>query len=157
LIYEHLRRRRSFRDEAKIRLADNQIWTLPGPPKPTEAESLGSEYNGLIQALIESEEYSETRKAELVLVTFLLNHNYSLNPADFEDLLVYDPVSRASITAWFAFHRIAEEHVRSFLDARGTGRGGGEPLAARGRFSRVGLALRSLLHSRKWSLHSPAS
>ncbi len=157
MIYEHLRRRPSFRDEAKIRLADDQIWTLPGPPKPPEAKSLGSEYDGLIQALIESEDHSETRKAELVLVMFLLNHNYSLNPADFEDLLVYDPASRASITAWLAFHRIAEEHVRSFLDARGAGRDGGDRLTAPGRFSRLGAGLRSFLISRRWSLDSQAS
>ena len=121
LVHEHLSRRPSFRDGVKVRLADDQMWVLPAPPGPSESAELlfGIEYLGLIDAVMEVQESSELRVAELALAIFLLGVNYSLPPSAFERLLDFTPDSSKTAVAESAFHQIATEHVSSLLDASG--------------------------------------
>ena len=119
LAHEHLSRRPSFRDGVKVRLADEQMWVLPAPPIPSESADVlfGTEYLDLIHAVMDEQESSERRLAELALVIFLLGVNYSLSPSAFERLLEFSPDSSKSVAAESAFHQIATEHVHSSLDA----------------------------------------
>src|SRR5437773_1040820 len=93
LLDELSSRRSSFRPGSPIRLADGQTWTLPAPPKAKEwmAAPFDAEYTGLIQAIMEAEDASEQRLAELAFAIFLLGHNYQLSPADYERLLGSSP------------------------------------------------------------------
>ena len=121
LAQERLSRRPSFREGVKIRLADNQIWTLPAPPKQSEAEaaSFGTEYTDIIQALMDVTDGSDQCHGELALAIYLLGYNYCLTPPDYESLLGFTSESPDATAAQSAFHRIAQEHLHSFLDASG--------------------------------------
>ena len=106
-------RRSSFRSGSPIQLSDGQTWIVPSPPEESErnAAPFKTDYTDLIQAIIEAEGGSEQCLAELAFAIFLLDHNYSLSPADYQRLL--DP----GTSDWqFAFHEIAQEHMHVFLD-----------------------------------------
>jgi hypothetical protein len=139
LVQERQSRRTSFRDGVKIRLADDQLWTLPAPPKTSELEaaSFGSDYTGIIQAIMDVNDSAEQRLAELALVIFLLEHNYCLSPLDYQCLLGFTSESPESTAAQLAFHRIAQEHIRSFLDASGVSWDSREVAPTMGRLSRL--------------------
>ena len=118
-VNELLSRRPSFRDGVRIRLADGEMWVFPAPPKPVESKSVlfGTEYMGLIQAIMEAEERSEQCLAELAFAIYLLKCNYSLTSADFEYLLGFSPESSESADSQVAFHLIAQEHLHAVLEA----------------------------------------
>ena len=139
LVQERLSRRPSFRDGVKIRLADNQIWTLPAPPKQSEAEaaSFGTEYIDIIQAFMDVNDDSERCRGELALAIYLLGYNYCLTPPDYESLLGFTSESPDATAAQSAFHRIAQEHIHSFLDASGISWNRTEVAPTTGRFSRL--------------------
>jgi hypothetical protein len=139
LAHERLNRCPSFRDGVDIRLADGQFWTLPAPPKTSESryESFGTEYTDIIHALMEVNDRSEQRLAELALAIFLLGLNYSLSPSDYECLLGFSPESPELTTVQLTFHRIAQDHLHSFLDASGVSWDSTQVAPAPGRLSRV--------------------
>ena len=121
LVQERLSRRPAFRDGMQIRLADDQTWTFPAPPKASESAEapFGTDYRGIIQAIMDASDHSEEGFAELALAIYLLGCNYCLSPPDYERLLGFASGSPESTAAQFAFHRIAQEHIHSFLDASG--------------------------------------
>jgi hypothetical protein len=139
LAHERLSRLPSFRDGVNIRLADDQFWTLPAPPKHSESryDSFGTEYTDIIHALMEVNDRSEQRLAELALAIFLLGLNYSLSPSDYECLLGFSPESPELTAAQLTFHRIAQDHLHSFLDASGVSWDSTQVAPAPGRLSRV--------------------
>ena len=139
LVHERLSRRPSFRDGVKIRLADDQIWTLPAPPKPSESDIavFGNEYVDIIQAIMEVNDRSEQRLAELAFALFLLGFNYCLSPPDYECLLGFPPDSLELTAAQYTFHRIAQEHLHSFLDASGVSWDTMQDAPTLGRLSRL--------------------
>ena len=94
---------------------------LARAPKPWEPESgpFGTKYSGLIQAIVEAEDSSGQSLAELAFTIFLLNYNYCLSPSDYDCLLGFTSESAESIAARIAFHRIAQEHLQSFVNSRG--------------------------------------
>jgi hypothetical protein len=139
LAHERLNRRPSFRDGVNIRLADGQFWTLPAPQKPSESryESFGTEYTDIIHALMEVNDRSEQRLGELALAIFLLGLNYSLSPSDYECLLGFSPESPELTAVQLTFHRIAQDHLHSFLDASGVSWDSTQVAPAPGRLSRL--------------------
>jgi hypothetical protein len=156
LIDEASIRRPGFRQERRIRLADGQMWTLPAPPRASERESppFGSEYTDLVQAIMEAEDGSEQRLAELAFAIFLLGHNYSLSPSDYSQLLGFPPES-SELTDWqVAFHHIAQEHLHPFLDTARFPLETGPVLPRPGRFARLLAWLRNRLPFRWWSVDS---
>jgi hypothetical protein len=136
---ERLNRRPSFRDGVKVRLADDQIWIFPAPPKPSESEAapFGADYTDIIQAIMDVDSISEQRLGELALAIYLLGYNYCLSPLDYECLLGFTSESPESTAAQSAFHRIAQEHLSSFLDASGVSWDIKEVAPIRGRISRL--------------------
>jgi hypothetical protein len=107
-------RRASFRSGREIQLADGQKWTIPDPPRKSEAPapSLGTAYTDIIQAILEAQDGSEQLRSELAFAIYLLEQNYHLSPADYRALLA----SRGSSDWQPSFHQIAEEHLHAFLD-----------------------------------------
>ena len=149
-------RRPMFRNGVTIRLADDQLWTFPAPPKHSESEyaTFGPEYVGLIKATMEAYDSSELRLAELALVIFLLGHNYSLSPADYQHLLGFAPESLESTASQLAFHDVAQQHIQSFLETFGTSWKTGQVVPKRGRVSRLVAWLRNHSPSFWWSFDS---
>jgi hypothetical protein len=116
-------RQSSFRQGKPIQLADGQTWILPAPPKGAErtaAESFGTDYEGIIQAILEAEDKSEQCRAELALAILLLGRNYRLSPADYEQLLCSTAQSPDSRDWQLVFHHFAQDHLDAFLDASST-------------------------------------
>ena len=155
-MHERLSRRPSFRDGVKIRLADDQIWILPAPPKPSESESasFGTEYMGLLHAIHEAEDRSEQRLAELALAIFLLGYNYCLSPSDYEYLLGFTPEPPEPTASQLAFHHIAQEHLHSCLDACRGSWDSTPVVPTPGRISRFLAWLRNHLPFVSWSVNS---
>lgn len=121
LLDEFLTRQPSFRQGRRICLADGQTWVLPSPPDGSEwkAPPFGAEYQELIQAMLEAEDDSERRLAELAFAILLLGHNYQLSPADYERLLGFAPESPESSDWQVTLHQIAQDHLQAFLDHSG--------------------------------------
>jgi len=129
---------------------------LPAPPKGSEwnAVPFGPEYVGIIRAILDAEDGSEQRLAELAFAIHLLAHNYRLTPADYECLLGSTPVSADSRDWQLTFHQIAQDHLRSFIDISEHPCENGRPLDSQGRFSRLLAWLRNHLLSRWVSLEA---
>jgi hypothetical protein len=113
---EVVKRRTSFSDGMKIRLADGQLWTFPAPTNVPDSEiaSFGSEYPGLIQAIMEAESDSGRGLAELSFAIFLLGYNYCLSSADYVQLLSFAPGSQELNNWQSAFRSVADEHLHCF-------------------------------------------
>ncbi len=149
MLDEFSRRQSSFRQGRQIRLADGQIWVVPAPPEGSEwkAVPFGANYTDVIRALVDAEDSSEQRLAELAFAILLLGHNYRLSPADYERLLGSTADSPDSRDWQFAFHQIALEHIHSFLSISGVASENGSLLDKQGRFSRLVAWLRNHLPS----------
>jgi hypothetical protein len=104
-----------------------------------------AEYSDLIRGILEAEDRSEERLAELAFAIFLLGHNYRLSPADYERLLGSAPTSLDSRDWQLAFHRIAQEHVYSFLERSKVSAATTPLLERRGWVSRLSAWLRNHL------------
>jgi hypothetical protein len=143
-------RRSGFRAGGRIRLADGRTWTLPAPATPAEPNSppFGAEYADLIEAIMDAEDGSQQRRAELALAIFLLGHNYALSPADFTRLLGFRPDSPESTEWRLAFHQFAHEHVHAFLSTAGPALDERNLLSTTSRFSRFLAWLRHRLLAR---------
>jgi len=156
LLAEFPSRQPSFRHGRQIQLADGQTWVFPAPPKGSEwkAVPFGAEYTDIIQAILEAEDSSEQRLAELAFAILLLGHNYRLLPGEYERLLGSTPESPDSSDWQIAFHHIAQDHLRSFLDMSGVTSENEPLLDAQGRLSRLLAWLRNHLPPRWFSFDS---
>ena len=156
MLDEFSSRQSSFRQGRQIQLGDGQTWILPAPPKGSEwkAPPFGAQYTDLIQAILEAEDSSEQRLAELAFAILLLGHNYRLSPADYERLLGSTPECPDSRDWQRAFHHIAQDHLHSFLDISGVSSENRPILDTQGRSSRLLAWLRNHLPSRWFSLDS---
>jgi hypothetical protein len=156
LLDESSCRKTAFRQGRQIELADGQTWMLPAPPQGSEWNSVpfGPEYLDIIRAILEAEDDSEQRLAELSFAIYLLAHNYRLLPQDYERLLGSSPVSTDSRDWPRAFHQIAQDHVHSFIGVSGASCENGRLADTQGRFSRVLAWIRNHLHYRWFSLES---
>jgi len=153
LLDELSSRQSSFRQGTRIQLADGNTWEIPAPPKGPEwnAPPFGAEYTDLIQAILEAEDGSEHRLAELAFAILLLGHNYRLSPADYERLLGSTAEYSDSRDWQLTFHHITQDHLQSFLDVSGVSSETGPSLHGEGRFSRLAAFLRDHLPSRWFS------
>jgi hypothetical protein len=117
---ELLSRRPEFRPGSQIRLADGQLWTFPAPG---DGERLGleneSEYRGLIRVILESEDTSDWRMAELALAIHLLQSNYRLDPPELSHLLTFPSGSSELMQSQRDFEALAVAHIRFVLEAQG--------------------------------------
>ena len=106
-------RRSRFQPGIPICLANGQEWTFPAPAVDSEFafESAGAEYLGLIRAIMEAEDQSERRLAELALALFLIGLNYQLSSTDLANLFTFQPRSRELDDSQHAFESLARDHV----------------------------------------------
>jgi hypothetical protein len=144
LLDEFSSRRSSFRHGRHIQLADGQTWVIPAPPEGSEWKDVPfeAEYTDVIQTILEAEDSSEQRLAELAFAILLLGHNYRLSSEDYECLLGPTPESHDSTDWQLAFHQFAQDHIHSFLDnARASSET--KPLDRQTRFSRLSAWLRN--------------
>jgi hypothetical protein len=108
----------------------------------------------LIRAILEAEDRSEHRLAEIALAILLLSHNYRLAPADFEQLLGAPPDTSQS-GAWpHAFEDVANDHIQSFLNVSGISPRQGPVLEPHARSSRVLAWVRNHWPTRWFSFES---
>ena len=86
-------RRSRFQPGTPICLANGQEWTFPAPTADSEfaVEAAETEYLGLIHAIMEAEDQSDRRRAELALVIFLIGLNYQLSSTDLANLFTFQP------------------------------------------------------------------
>jgi hypothetical protein len=119
---DQLRGRRSdFHTGKGIRLADGQVWTFPAPAEQGSSSSgpaFGPDYFELIRAILEAEDSSEGRLAELALAMFLLGHKHPLASAEYQRLFMFEPNSPELADSQSAFHDLARDHVE-YLVATG--------------------------------------
>jgi hypothetical protein len=108
-------RRSRFQPGTSIRLANDQEWIFPAPTAGSRFafELEGAEYLGVIQAVLEAEDQSERRLAELALAIFLIGLNYQLSSTDLVDLLTFQPRSLRLADSQRAFELLAREHIFS--------------------------------------------
>jgi hypothetical protein len=116
MVDELLSRRSSFRPGQRIRLADGQGWTFPLPIQEwsDKAHSDREEYYGLIRSIIEAEDDSERRLAELAFAIFLLSQNYRLSPLDYQQLLDFGSETSESIAWRTSLRQLSEAHTHCF-------------------------------------------
>jgi hypothetical protein len=116
MVDELLSRRSPFRPGRKIRLADGQLWTLPvpGPEWSDKAHSNRHEYHGLICAIAQADDDAERCLAELAFAILLLDQNYCLTPADYQQLLEFPAKSRESAAWEIALGHLILEHLHVF-------------------------------------------
>ena len=117
----------------------------------------GAEYSNLIRAILEAEDDAERNLAELAFAILLLAHNYRLSPPDYESLLGSNSEfagGRSGRNWQETFHRIAQDHVDSYLDFPEAASVDQPLLDALGRVDRLSAWLRNRLPSRWFSLES---
>lgn len=115
MVDEPSTRRSRFQPGTPIRLANDQEWTFPAPTAHSEfaVESAEAEYLGLIHALLEAEDRSERRLAELALAIFLIGLNYQLSSSDLASLFTFQPRSQELADSQHAFEALASDHILS--------------------------------------------
>lgn len=119
---EHALRRTDFHSGFAIPLADGQVWTLPmspldpaaGRPRPDNGPGQ-SGYWSTLRAVAEADD-EERPLAELVLVIYLLNRNYQLRPADYQEILDAPEGHPDHERLRVAFARVADHHLRRWRD-----------------------------------------
>jgi hypothetical protein len=158
VVDEQMSRRSGFHPGKGIRLADQQVWAFPAPVDgwSFSVEAAGGEYLDLIRVILEAEDSSELRMAELALAIFLLGQNYHLTAEDYQRLLTFEPDSSELADAQAAFRDLARAHV-DYLIATGVisvpvspapgGHGGGG-------LARLLTRIRSYRPIRRWLLIS---
>ena len=87
-------------------------------------EAAETEYLGLIHAIMEAEDQSDRRRAELALVIFLIGLNYQLSSTVLANLFTFQPRSRELTNSQQAFESLARDHILSLVE------GGKLPLQA---------------------------
>jgi hypothetical protein len=137
MLYEQTRRRPSFVEGARIRLADGQTWSLPDHPPYREDE----EHIALLRAIGESEDDSERARGELALAILLLSHNYDLSPADYQTILDYPAGDPELVEVQRTLHAVATKQSRA-LRRMAESDAQGRPPAARPTHWSLGSLLR---------------
>lgn len=106
------RRRPTFWGGRGIRLANGEVWNLPGPEAAFRSNEGRTSYPALARAICEADGESDRGLAELALAIFLLNLNYDLSSADLQELLAFEPGSDA-LRGWReALREMAASHVK---------------------------------------------
>ena len=110
-------RRSSIQAGNLISLANDQEWTFPAPTTDSEFafESAGAEYPGLIRAMMEAEDQSERRLAELALAIFLIGLNYQLSSTELANLFTFQPRSQELADSQHAFESLTRDHIHSLV------------------------------------------
>src|SRR4051794_40414025 len=93
-------RRPDFLPGTQVRLGGGQEWTLPDPPArpavnasgPADpwrggCDSIGTDYEATVAAILDAEDEAGRLLAELALAICLLGRNYTLTPADYREIL----------------------------------------------------------------------
>ncbi len=135
VVDESICRRLRFRTGTPITLADHQVWTFPAPTADLESASVAAEgeYLGLIHAILDSEDQSERRLAELALAIFLVSLNYQLSSGQLAELFSFGLRSPELVESQRAFRTArARSHpgAREARRARCNGTGSRPGLAA---------------------------
>lgn len=110
MVDERAARRSTFADGTGVRMANGQVWVLPG----RLADADDPEYDACLLAVVEAEDRTELLRAELALTILLLSRNYHLKPGDFQDLLGFAPDDPALGEMQDAVHEVAIEHAQRF-------------------------------------------
>lgn len=106
MLDEPSKRRANFGEDAKLRLADGQEWSLAVPP----TDVLASEaFHALIVGMREAESRSDQLRAEFALSIDLLTRNYDLSSADLQILYGFTRNSPELAEFQSAMHKIAAE------------------------------------------------
>jgi hypothetical protein len=110
-------RRSRFQPGTPICLANGQEWTFPAPTADSEfaVEAAETEYLGLIHAIMEAEDQSDRRRAELALAIFLIGLNYQLSSTELANLFTFQPRSRELADSQHAFESLARDHILSLV------------------------------------------
>ena len=110
-------RRSSIQAGNLISLANDQEWTFPAPTADSEfaVEAAGTEYLGLIRAIMEAEDQSDRRLAELAMAIFLVGLNYQLNSTELANLFTFQPRSQELADSQHAFESLARDHIHSLV------------------------------------------
>jgi peptidoglycan/xylan/chitin deacetylase (PgdA/CDA1 family) len=102
-IDELARRRPTFVEGTRIRLADGHDWAFPDqPPRPDDHELIS-----VLRAIGESEDRPERLRGGLALAILLLSRNYDLTPADFQAILAFAPGDTELSELQRAVHELA--------------------------------------------------
>ncbi|MBV8229777.1 MAG: hypothetical protein JO329_07325 [Planctomycetaceae bacterium] len=102
MVDEQARRRVTFNEGTRIRLADGQFWSLPG----RWSDHADPEYDATFVAIFEAEDVAERLRAELALTILLLSRNYDLTPEQFQELLGFPPDSPSLLEMQRAVHEM---------------------------------------------------
>ncbi len=110
-------RRSSIQAGNLISLANDQEWTFPAPTADSEfaVEAAGTEYLGLIRAIMEAEDQSDRRLAELAMAIFLVGLNYQLNSTKLANMFTFQPRSQKLADSQQAFESLARDHILSLV------------------------------------------
>jgi hypothetical protein len=113
VVDELMSRHPEFHAGRGILLADKQVWTFPAPVGEWSfsVAAAGDEYLDLIRAILEAEDTSDQRLAELALAIFLLGQNYQLTSLDYQRLFTFQPNSTELADSQSAFHDLARDHI----------------------------------------------
>lgn len=117
MIDQETRRRDCFCSGIPVRLANGQFWTLPLPSQVSGSDTKSgdpsnSDYERLLQAIMESQRPEEQAIAELALAIELLNMNYMLCSNDLQALLSLPREEGANLSLRNDLHNVAVNHLR---------------------------------------------
>ena len=110
MVDEQARRRATFQEGTRIRLADGQFWSFPG----RWSDHADPEYDATFVAIFEAEDVAERLRAELALTILLLSRNYDLTPEQFQELLGFPPDSPSLLEMQRAVHEMVLERARTW-------------------------------------------
>lgn len=100
-----------FREGTRIRMSDGQDWSFPNPPEP----GLDREFDGLIRAHLEAEDWDEALRIELAISVLLLSRNYALTPADYARIFDFGNDRGTLEEAQSALSRLIASHCERAL------------------------------------------
>ena len=112
-------RRSSIQAGNLISLANDQEWTFPAPTADSEfaVEAAGTEYLGLIRAIMEAEDQSDRRLAELAMAIFLVGLNYQRSRSHPESGCILNRLPRNpryfSVNSWMIVNISYDRYLSS--------------------------------------------
>lgn len=111
MLNERLHRRPEFEEGTPVPMADGQLWFLPElPPSGTDPV-----HDGIISAVLESEDESELKKSELALTIHLLAKNYELSPPQLGRILSFRGDSKRLAACQSAIHDMIFKRAHSVV------------------------------------------
>src|SRR4051794_16087543 len=105
MIDERARRRATYQAGTLVRLADGQLWSLPG----VSGEEADPVLEGLVRAVNLPDCGPERLRDELALTIALLSRNYQLNPEAYPQLLGFRGGDSAKAELQSAIRRVARD------------------------------------------------